>query len=72
LELGISYDDRFRREAIVPIQNKPEQFLLNTVMQNRPGAGRNSLNSRGDPGTVFVSKRSCGHQIPAMAFGIAC
>ena len=29
-----SYDDRFRREAIAPIQNKLGQFLLNPVIRN--------------------------------------
>jgi hypothetical protein len=29
-----SYDDRFRREAIAPIQNKLGQFMLNPVVRN--------------------------------------
>ena len=29
-----SYDERFRREAIAPIQNKLGQFMLNPVMRN--------------------------------------
>ena len=29
-----SYDERFKREAIAPIQNKLGQFLLNPVVRN--------------------------------------
>jgi len=29
----VSYDERFRREAIAPIQNKLGQFLLNPVVR---------------------------------------
>jgi hypothetical protein len=38
------YDDRFRREAISPIQNKLGQFLLNPVIRNILGQVRCSVN----------------------------
>lgn len=38
-----SYDDRFRREAIAPIQNKLGQFLLNPVIRNILGQVRNRV-----------------------------
>lgn len=37
------YDDRFRREAIAPIQNKLGQFLLNSVVRNILGQVRNRV-----------------------------
>ena len=38
------YDDRFRREAIAPIQNKLGQFLLNPVVRNILGQVRARVN----------------------------
>lgn len=38
-----SYDDRFRREAIAPIQNKLGQFLLNPVVRNILGQVKNRV-----------------------------
>ena len=38
-----SYDDRFRREAIAPIQNKLGQFMLNHVIRNILGQVRNRV-----------------------------
>src|SRR6185503_11678280 len=38
-----SYDDRFRREAIAPIQNKLGQFLLNPVVRNILGQVRSKV-----------------------------
>ena len=35
------YDERFKREAIAPIQNKIGQFLLNPVVRNILGQVRN-------------------------------
>jgi hypothetical protein len=35
-----NYDDRFKREAIAPIQNKIGQFLLNPVIRNLLGQVR--------------------------------
>ena len=37
------YDDRFRREAIAPIQNKLGQFLLNPMVRNILGQVRNRV-----------------------------
>lgn len=37
------YDERFRREAIAPIQNKLGQFLLNPVIRNILGQVRNRV-----------------------------
>jgi hypothetical protein len=37
------YDDRFRREAIAPIQNKLGQFLLNPVIRNILGQVKNKV-----------------------------
>ncbi|HZQ47947.1 MAG TPA: type IV secretion system DNA-binding domain-containing protein, partial [Verrucomicrobiae bacterium] len=37
------YDDRFRREAIAPIQNKAGQFLLNPVIRRILGQVRNKV-----------------------------
>jgi len=37
------YDDRFRREAIAPIQNKVGQFLLSPVIRNILGQVKNRL-----------------------------
>lgn len=38
-----SYDERFRREAIAPIQNKLGQFLLNPVVRNILGQVRSKV-----------------------------
>ena len=38
------YDDRFKREAIAPIQNKIGQFLLNPVVRNILGQVKSKLN----------------------------
>ena len=38
-----SYDPRFQREAIAPIQNKLGQFLLNPVIRNILGQTRNRI-----------------------------
>src|SRR5271170_5058024 len=38
-----SYDERFRREAIAPIQNKLGQFLLNPVIRNILGQVKNKV-----------------------------
>lgn len=38
-----SYDARFQREAIAPIQNKVGQFLLNPVLRNILGQARNKV-----------------------------
>jgi hypothetical protein len=38
-----SYDERFRREAIAPIQNKLGQFLLNPVVRNILGQVRSRV-----------------------------
>jgi len=39
-----SYDQRFQREAIAPIQNKIGQFLLNPVIRNILGQVKNKVN----------------------------
>lgn len=38
-----AYDERFRREAIAPIQNKLGQFLLNPVIRNILGQVKNKV-----------------------------
>jgi hypothetical protein len=39
-----SYDERFRREAIAPIQNKLGQFMLNPAIRNILGQGKCKVN----------------------------
>lgn len=60
------YDDRFRREAIAPIQNKLGQFLLNPVIRNILGqvAGKVSFPVVMDDRWLFIgnlSKGKIGH-----------
>ena len=57
-----SYDDRFRREAIAPIQNKLGQFLLNPVIRNILGQVRNrvSFPFMMDNGRLFIANLSKG------------
>lgn len=40
------YDERFKVEAIAPIQNKPGQFLLNPVVRNILGQVRSKVDTR--------------------------
>lgn len=56
------YDERFRREAIAPIQNKVGQFLLNPVIRNILGQVRNrvSIPFVMDNGRLFVANLSKG------------
>jgi hypothetical protein len=61
------YDDRFRREAIAPIQNKLGQFLLNPVVRNILGQVRNkvSIPFVMDNERLFIanlSKGKLGHE----------
>ena len=62
-----AYDERFRREAIAPIQNKIGQFLLNPVVRNILGQIRNkvSIPFTMDNQRLFIanlSKGSLGHE----------
>lgn len=62
-----NYDERFRREAIAPIQNKIGQFLLNPVVRNILGQvkTRVSIPFIMDHGRLFIanlSKGSLGHE----------
>src|SRR5262249_32466308 len=56
------YEPRFRREAIVPIQNKLGQFLLNPVVRNILGQVRNkvSIPFVMDKSRVFIANLAKG------------
>ena len=61
------YDERFKREAIAPIQNKIGQFLLNPVVRNILGQIKTkvSISFMMDCGRLFIanlSKGSLGHE----------
>jgi hypothetical protein len=61
-----SYDPRFQREAIAPIQNKLGQFLLNPVIRNILGQVRNRISFpfMMDNQRIFIanlSKGALGH-----------
>lgn len=61
-----SYDPRFQREAIAPIQNKLGQFLLNPVIRNILGQVRNRISFPFilDNQRIFIanlSKGALGH-----------
>lgn len=57
------YDDRFRREAIAPIQNKLGQFLMSPVIRNILGQVRNkvSIPFVMDNSRLFIANLSKGH-----------
>ena len=57
------YDERFRREAIAPIQNKLGQFLMNPVIRNILGQVKNkvSIPFVMDNGRLFIANLSKGH-----------
>lgn len=57
-----SYDERFRREAIAPIQNKIGQFLLNPVVRNILGQVRKRVDIpfMMDTGRLFIANLSKG------------
>lgn len=57
-----SYDPRFLREAIAPVQNKVGQFLLNPPIRNILGQTRASVDFRFlmDTGRVFIANLSKG------------
>jgi hypothetical protein len=62
-----SYDERFRREAIAPIQNKLGQFLLNPVVRNILGQVKTKVKIPFimDSGRLFIanlSKGKLGHE----------
>jgi hypothetical protein len=62
-----SYDPRFQREAIAPIQNKLGQFLLNPVIRNILGQVKKRVNFPFimDDGRLFIanlSKGQIGHE----------
>jgi len=62
-----NYDERFRREAIAPIQNKIGQFLLNPVVRNILGQVKTkvSIPFIMDNGRLFIanlSKGNLGHE----------
>jgi DNA helicase HerA-like ATPase len=56
------YDERFRREAIAPIQNKLGQFLLNPVVRNILGQVRSKVKIPFimDNGRLFIANLSKG------------
>ena len=56
------YDERFRREAIAPIQNKLGQFLMSPVVRNIVGQIKSRVNfpSIMDGGRLFVANLSKG------------
>jgi hypothetical protein len=56
------YDDRFRREAIAPIQNKVGQVLLSPVMRNIFGQVRSGFNARFmmDRRRIFIASLAKG------------
>jgi hypothetical protein len=61
------YDERFKREAIAPIQNKIGQFLMNPVVRNILGQVRSrvSIPFIMDHGRIFIanlSKGNLGHE----------
>lgn len=61
------YDERFKREAIAPIQNKIGQFLLNPVVRNILGQVKTkvSIPLIMDNGRLFIanlSKGTLGHE----------
>jgi hypothetical protein len=57
-----SYDDRFKREAIAPIQNKIGQFLLNPVVRNILGQVRRKVDIPFvmNNGRLFIANLSKG------------
>jgi energy-coupling factor transporter ATP-binding protein EcfA2 len=57
-----NYDDRFKREAIAPIQNKIGQFLLNPVVRNILGQVRKKVDIPFvmDNGRLFIANLSKG------------
>ncbi|HEU6448905.1 MAG TPA: type IV secretion system DNA-binding domain-containing protein [Verrucomicrobiae bacterium] len=57
-----NYDERFKREAIAPIQNKLGQFLLNPVIRNILGQVRNkvSIPFVMDNSRLFIANLSKG------------
>ncbi len=57
-----SYDARFQREAIAPIQNKLGQFLLNPVVRNILGQVRSrvSIPFVMDTGRIFIANLAKG------------
>jgi hypothetical protein len=56
------YEERFRREAIAPIQNKLGQFLLNPVVRNILGQVKSKVNIpfTMDNGRIFIANLSKG------------
>jgi len=56
------YDERFKQEAIAPIQNKIGQFLLNPVIRNILGQVRNKVDIpyAMDNGGLFIANLSKG------------
>src|SRR6185503_8972863 len=62
-----NYDERFKREAIAPIQNKIGQFLLNPVVRNILGQVRKKVDIPFvmDNSRLFIanlSKGNLGHE----------
>lgn len=56
------YDERFKREAIAPIQNKLGQFLLNPVIRNILGQVKSKVDIpfMMDTGRIFIANLSKG------------
>ena len=57
-----NYDERFKREAIAPIQNKLGQFLLSPILRNILGQVRNkmSIPFTMDDGRIFIANLAKG------------
>jgi hypothetical protein len=57
-----AYDQRFRREAIAPVQNKIGQFLLNPVIRNIVGQAKNRISFpfMMDESRIFVANPAKG------------
>jgi len=57
-----NYDERFKREAIAPIQNKIGQFLLNPVVRNILGQVKKKVDLPFvmDNGRLFIANLSKG------------
>lgn len=57
-----NYQDKFRQEAIAPIQNKVGQFLSNSVIRNIVGQSTSTLDLREimDDGKIFLVNLSKG------------
>jgi len=67
------YDDRFLREAIAPVQNKVNQFVMTPLLRNILGQVKNKVSPRFimDNGRIFIANLSRGKlgETPANLLG---